>query len=169
LHTSQQFSYSLKAHIIFSSNIEVIITRRRLIVLIVIFAVLLPIAIGILLFFGSSPTLEIELNPVPPLTVTIGENFSVGISVRNVAGFLKPKLINVRGELQLPEGFIDESLQTNTRQLVFGTISPGDASHYGLTIVSSSAVDVGKYFATLTVWGANVPQRALDIEIIVTP
>ena len=37
--------------------------------------------------------------------------------------------------------------------LIFGTISAGDASHYGLTIIALNTVDVGEYSAKLRVWG----------------
>jgi hypothetical protein len=98
-----------------------------------------------------------------------GGNFSLSISVRNVGEFLKPEPKAIQGELQLPNGFIEESLQTNTRQLIFGTISAGDASHYGLTIIALNTVDVGEYSAKLRVWGANVPEKTSDIKIIVLP
>jgi hypothetical protein len=135
----------------------------------VVLAVLVATAIGTFLLLQSSPTLETELNPLPRLTVERGGNFSLEISVRNGGGFFKPEPQGIQGELQLPDGFIEESLQTNTRQLMFGTISPGDASHYGLTIITSNTVDIGEYFAKLTVWGANVPERTSNIEIIVVP
>jgi len=137
--------------------------------LVAVFAVLVATAIGIFLLLQSSPTLEMELNPLPPLTVKKGGNFPLEVSVRNGRGFFKPEAQDIQGELQLPEGFIEESLQTNTRQLIFGTISPGDASHYGLTIIASNTVDAGDYSAKLTVWGANVPERTTDIKIIVLP
>jgi len=60
-------------------------------------------------------------------------------------------------------------LRTNMRQLVFGTISAGDASHYGLSIIALNTVDVGEYSAELRVWGVDVPERTSDIEIIVLP
>ena len=143
--------------------------RRRLIALIAVPTVLVATAIGIFLLVEPSPTLEVELNPLPPLTVKKGGSFSLDISVRNGAGLLKPALQDVRGELQLPTNFIEESLQTNVRQLIFGTISAGDASHYGLTIIASNDVDVGEYSAKFRVWGANVPERSIDIEVIVLP
>jgi hypothetical protein len=143
--------------------------KRRLIALIAVLAVLVATVIGIFLLLESSPTLEVELNPLPPLTVKRGGNFSLDISVRNGVGFLKPALQDIRGELQLPTDFIEESLQTNVRQLIFGTISAGDASHYGLTIIASNHVAVGEYSAKFRVWGANVPERSIDIEVIVLP
>ena len=142
---------------------------RRLIVSIAVLAVLVATVTGIFLFLQSPPALEIELNPPPPLTVKKGGNFSFEISVRNSGGFFKPEPQNIQGELQLPEGFIEESLQTNKRQLIFGTISPGDASHYNLTIIASNSVDAGEYSAKLTVWVANVPEKTSDINIIVPP
>ncbi len=50
---------------------------------------------------------------------------------------------------------------------MFGSISPGDASHYGLTIIVLDTVEVGEYHAKLTVWGANIPAIESDIEITV--
>ena len=131
--------------------------------------ILVATAIGTFLSLQSSPTLGIELNPLPPLTVKKGGNFSLEISVRNDAGFFKPEAQAIQGELQLPEGFIEESLQTNMRQLIFGTISPGDASHYGLTIIALNTVEVGEYHAKLAVWGANIPEKTSDITILVLP
>ena len=115
----QQFSYSLTAYFIVRSNVGGRITRRRLIALIAVLAVLLTTATGIFLLLGSSPTLQIELDPLPPMTVKKGGNFSLTISVRKSAGFFKPELQDIQGELQLADGFIEESLQTNTRQLIY--------------------------------------------------
>ncbi len=143
--------------------------RRRTIALIAATAILVATAIGTFLLLQSSPTIKIELNPLPPLTVKKGGNFSLGISVRNGGGFFKAEAEDIKGELQLPEGFIEESLQTNTRQLMFGTISPGDASHYDLTIIALNSVEEGEYHARLTVWGANVPEEASDIKIMILP
>lgn len=144
-------------------------TRRRLIALIAVLTVLVATTTGTFLFFQSPPALEIELNPLPPLTVKKGGNFSFSISARNRGGFFIPEPQHIQGELQLPDGFIEESLQTSTRQLSFGTISSGDASHYGLTIIASNTVDIGEYSAKLKVWGANVPEKTSDIKIIVLP
>lgn len=137
--------------------------------MIAVLAILVATTTGIVLFLQSSPTLEVELNPLPPLTVKEGGNFSLGISVRNGGGFLKPELQDIRGELQLPEGFIEESFQTNTRQLIFGTISAGDASHYSIAIIALNTVDIGEHLAKLRVWGANVPERTIEMEIVVLP
>ena len=62
---------------------------RRLIVSIAVLAVLVATVTGIFLFLQSPPTLEIELNPLPPLTVKKGGKFSFEISVRNDGGFFK--------------------------------------------------------------------------------
>lgn len=143
--------------------------KRRSIALIAIVVVAIATTVGVLSsFLPVSPTIKVEVNPPPPLKVKQGGNFSLGISVRNEPGF-KAEAKHVRGELELPEGFIEESLRTRVRQLIFGTISPGDASHYGLTIVVSKTVEVGEYHAKLTIWGANIPRKAIDIEIIVLP
>lgn len=130
-------------------------------------AILAVAAIGVIFSIQSPPALAAEVTPVPPIRVKQGENFSLGISVRNGAGFFKPEAEHIQGELKLPEGFIEESLQTGTRQLLFGSISPGDASHYGLTIIVLDTVEVGEYHAKLAVWGANTPTRENEIEIIV--
>jgi uncharacterized membrane protein len=143
--------------------------RRRTIVLIAVTIILVATATGIFLLVQSSPALKIELNPLPPLTVKKGGNFSIEISVRNGGGFFKAEAEDIKGELQLPEGFIEESLQTKTRQLIFGAISPGDASHYGLTIIALNSIEEGEYHARLTVWGANVPEEASDIKIMILP
>ena len=137
-----------------------------LITLIVVAIAILAGAVGVLLVYQSPPTLEIELNPLPPLTVKSGEYFSIDISVRNTPGF-KVTARHVLGELELPEGFIEESKQNKTRQLIFGTIMPGDASHYGLTIIVSNSIVLGEYHATLTIWGENLPRHAIDIKITV--
>lgn len=137
-----------------------------LIALIVVAIVILVGAVGVLLGYQAPPTLEIELNPLPPLTVKSGDNFSIDISVRNNPGF-KATARHVRGELELPEGFIEESKQNRTRQLIFGTIIPGDASHYGLTIIVSNSIVLGEYHAILTIWGENLPRQAIDIRISV--
>lgn len=89
--------------------------------------------------------------------------------MRNSAGFFKPEPKDIQGKLELPEGFIEESLQTKTCQLMFGTISPGDASHYGLTIIALNSVEIGEHHAKLTVWGANIPEQTSDIKILVLP
>lgn len=141
--------------------------RRLLVALTALIVVVVAAAIVTFLLLESSPTLEIELTPLPPLTLKKGGNFSLGISVRNMRGFFKPELQNIQGELQLPDGFIEESLQTNTRQLIFGTISAGDASHYGLTIIALNTAEAGEYSAKLTIRGANVPEKTVDIAIIV--
>jgi hypothetical protein len=129
--------------------------------------ILVVAAIGVLFLIWSPPALAIELTPVPPISVKQGGNFSIEISVRNDAGFFKAEAEHVQGELKLPEGFIEESLQTGTRQLLFGSISTGDASHYSLTIIALGTVEVGEYHAKLAVWGANTPTRESEIEITV--
>jgi hypothetical protein len=132
---------------------------------IVAFAVVSIIVVISLL--KSSPQLSIELNPSPPITVNQGGEFSIDISVRNKAGLFIAEANNISGELALPEGFIEKALQTSTRQLIFGGISAGDASHYGLAIIVSSIVEMGEYHAELTIKGANIPTETLDIEITV--
>ena len=143
--------------------------RRRSIALIATIVIVVATATAVLFLFQSPPTLEIELNSPLPLRVKQEGNVSLEISVRNGPGFFKAQAKHIQGELELPEGFIEESLQTRTRQLIFGTISPEDASHYGLTIIGLSTVEVGEYHAKLTVWGANMPRRVNDIEITVLP
>ncbi len=140
---------------------------RRSIPLIVALAIV-SLVIGALSLPCPAPTLEIELDPPSPLSVRRGESFSLEISVRNDPG-LRARAEHVRGELVLPEGFIEESLQTWTRQLIFGDISPGDASHYGLTITALDTVEEGEYHASLTVRGSNIPAEDVDLEITVLP
>ncbi len=131
---------------------------------IVAIAVVATTAIAISLF-KSPPTLSIELNPSSPIEVKQGKEFSLGISVRNKAGLFLAEAQNVRGELELPEGFIEKTFQNSTRQLNFGGISAGDASHYGLTIIVSNTVEMGEHHAKLTIWGANIPTETIDIGI----
>lgn len=140
--------------------------RLQSIALIAIVAIGVAMTVGALFLYQPPPALKIELNPSSPLKVKQGGRFSLDISVRNDPGF-RAEAKNVRGELELPGGFIEESLQTSTRQLIFGGISPGDASHYGLTIIVLNTVEVGEYHAKLTVWGANIPTTVIDIEITV--
>ena len=140
--------------------------RRQSVALIAVVVIVLVTVVGVLFLQQSQPTLEIELFPHPPLRVNRGGNFSLGISVRNSPGF-KAEAKYVRGELELPEGFIEESLRTRTRQLIFGTISPSDASHYSLTMIVLNTVEVGEYHAKLAIWGANILEKVIDIEITV--
>ena len=99
-------------------------------------------------------------------SVVRGGNFSIEIAVRNGPG-IKAGAEHVQGELTLPEGFLEDSLQTRTRQLLFGNIEAGDASYYVLTITAFDTVEVGEYNAKLVVWGANVPRTETNVEIIV--
>ncbi|MFW9856803.1 MAG: hypothetical protein ACFFFG_17270 [Candidatus Thorarchaeota archaeon] len=121
---------------------------------------------GVLYWLQSPTNLQIELNPSSPVSVQSGSSFALEISVRITSGF-KPPARHVRGELELPEGFIEDSLQTRTRQLTFGTIWPGDASHYGLTIIVSDTVTLGECQANLTIWGENIPKEVILIQICV--
>jgi hypothetical protein len=130
--------------------------------------ILVVAAIGVAFLRLSPPALAIELDPLPPMNAMQGGNFSLGISVRNSPGFFVSEAEHVQGELELPEGFIEESLQNRTRQLMFGDISSGDASHYGLTITVLNTVEVGEYHAQLAIWGENVPKIVSDIKIVVT-
>ena len=142
--------------------------RRKSIALIAIVAIaVVATTMGAISLLQSPPELSIELNPSPPINVKQGGEFSIDISVRNKAGLFITEAINVRGELELPEGFIEKALQTSTRQLIFGGINAGDASHYGLTIIALNTVEMGEYHAELTVWGANIPTETIDIEITV--
>jgi hypothetical protein len=118
-------------------------------------------------YLKSPPILSIELNPSSPIEAKQGSEFSLGISVRNKAGLLIAEAKNVRGLLELPEGFIEKAFQTNTRQLIFGGIDAGDASHYGLTIIVSNTAEIGEHHARLTISGANIPTETIDIVFTV--
>lgn len=135
--------------------------------MVAIVAVIVVAIIVVVSFLKSSPQLSIGLNPSPPITVNQGGEFSIDISVRNKAGHFIAKAHNVRGELELPEGFMEKALQTSTRQLIFGGIEAGEASHFGLTIIVSNIVKTGEYHAELTIKGANIPTETHDIEITV--
>jgi hypothetical protein len=130
--------------------------------------ILVVVALGVASLRLSPAALAIELEPPSPMNALRGSNFSLGISVRNSPGFFVAEAEHVQGELELPEGFIEESLQTRTRQLIFGDISSGDASHYDLIITVLDTVEVGEYHAQLAVWGENVPRTVSDIKIVVT-
>jgi len=130
--------------------------------------ILVVVALGVAFLRLPPPALAIELDPLPPMNTMKGGSFSLGISVRNSPGFFVAEAEHVQGELELPEGFIEESLQTRTRQLIFGDISSGDASHYDLIITVLDTVEVGEYHAQLAVWGENVPRTVSNIKIVVT-
>ncbi|MHA2226397.1 MAG: hypothetical protein ACXAC8_14405 [Candidatus Hodarchaeales archaeon] len=141
--------------------------REKTVSLIAVVAIVIIMsAVGVFLLFVSPPPLEIEVNPSPPLRVSQGETFSIDITIRIHPGVLALAR-HVRGELNLPEDFLEESQQARTRQLIFGSIWPGDASHYGLTIIVSDSIAFGIYHATFTIWGENLPITAIDIEITV--
>ena len=99
-------------------------------------------------------TLQAELNPIS-LNIQQGEIKELNISLRNSAGF-RPNAKEVYGQLELPDGFIDVSLHTQTRDLIFGTILRGDASHYRLGILAENSLESGTYYAKFTFWGKNV-------------
>lgn len=102
--------------------------RQRLIALIAIIVIEVAVATTVLFLFQPLSTKKIKLIPSIPIRVKPEGNFSLEISVRNDPGFFKAQAKHIQGELEVPEGFIEESLQTRIRQLIFGTISPGDAS-----------------------------------------
>ncbi len=143
--------------------------RQRWIVLISAVIIVAIITVGII-FFVMSPinpaTLELDLNPPTPLSINQGEKLTLQISLRNNPGFTATAE-GVEGELALPDGFIEELLQTQTRQLAFGRIDPGEAGTFALTIAASDTVEAGEYQAKLSFWGTNVPRQEVNLEIIV--
>jgi uncharacterized membrane protein len=143
--------------------------RQRWIVLISAVIIVAIIIAGVI-FFVRSPvnpaTLELALNPSPPLNINQGEKITLQISLRNSPGF-RAVAEGVKGELLLPDGFIEESFQTQTRQLVFGRIDPGESGNFGLTIVASDTIEAGVYQAKLSFWGTNVPKQEVNLEIYV--
>jgi len=142
--------------------------RRQSIAFIATVIIVIVATTAVALFlFKSPPILSVELNPSSPIEVKQGGEFSLGVAVRNEVGLFRAEAQNVRGKLELPDGFIEESFQTSTRQLIFGGIDAGDASHYGLTIIVLNTVEMGEYHAELTVWGANISTETIDIEITV--
>lgn len=142
--------------------------RLQSIALIVIVAIAVIATTAVVIsLLKSPPTLSIELNPSSSIEVKQGGEVSLSISVRNKAGLFIAEAQNVRGELELPVGFIEKAFQTNTRQLNFGGIDAGDASHYGLTIIASNTVELGLHHAKLTISGANIPTETIDIGIAV--
>jgi uncharacterized membrane protein len=110
-------------------------------------------------------TLQAELNP-NSLNIKQGETTELNISLRNNAGF-RPTAREVYGQLELPEGFIENSLHTQSRDLTFGLIPSGDASHYSLNILAENDLESGTYYAKFTFWGKNVQTHEMDIEIVV--
>jgi hypothetical protein len=112
-------------------------------------------------------TLQVELNP-SSLNIQQGERTELNISLRNLAGF-RPIAESVYGKLELPDGFIENSLRTQNRYLIFGTILTGDASHERLEILAENDLESGTYYAKFTFWGKNVQTHEIDIEIIVDP
>jgi uncharacterized membrane protein len=145
--------------------------KRLYIALISVVTVTLIIGIGIgIIFLGQAPisqaAIEMELNPSPPLSIKSGEELSFEISLRNTPGF-KATAEGVEGLLELPNGFIDKSLNTQTRQFIFGRITPGEGSHYSITIAAANTVEPGEYHAKLTVWGANISTNEVDLKIMV--
>ncbi len=121
---------------------------------------------GIISLLKSPPVVSTELNP-SSIEVKQGGESALDVSVRNKAGFFIAEAQNVRGVLELPEGFIEKYFQASTRQLNFGGIDAGDASHYGLTVIASNTVALGLYHAKLTISGANILTETIDIEITV--
>ena len=112
-------------------------------------------------------TLQVELNP-SSLNIQQGEITELNISLRNSAGF-RPTAKEVYGQLELPDGFIENPFHTQTRDLIFGTILRGDASHYRLEIIAENDLESGTYYAKFTFWGKNVQTHEIDIELIVDP
>ncbi len=117
-------------------------------------------------FFYQQPVLLIEIGPMSSIYVKQGNRFSLDISVRNKPGF-RSAARKVRGEVRLPEGFIEESMQTRNRELIFGSIPPGDASHYGLETLVSNDTDTGEYSVKISIWGSNIGESEHDIDIVV--
>ena len=113
-------------------------------------------------------SLQVELNPVSPLYFQKGTSAQLDISLRHVSGFSVPAK-SVTGCLELPDGFIEDSLHTQTRSLLFGSIHSGEGGHYCLKITAEDTVVPGTYHAKLVYWGKNVQTQELDIELIVNP
>jgi hypothetical protein len=144
---------------------------KRLTVLILAIVIVIIIAVGTILLSGSPATpatIDIQFNPSILINVNQGESSSLEIILRNSPG-LKAAAEGVEGELVLPDGFIEESLQTQTRQLIFGRIHPGEAGQYTLTIAALNTVEAGEHYAKLTVWGTNIPRQEVNLKIIVNP
>ncbi len=142
---------------------------KRWIVLISVIVIAVIITVSAVFLSGSPAapaTIEIQFNPSPPLNVNQGESSSLEIILRNSPG-LKAAAEGVEGELVLPDGFVEESLQTQTRQLIFGRIHPGEAGQYTLTIAALNTVEAGEHYAKLTVWGTNIPRQEVNLKIIV--
>ncbi|MDR1992000.1 MAG: hypothetical protein LBQ98_00620 [Nitrososphaerota archaeon] len=142
-------------------------------ILISSFIVIAAISVMLVWFLYFAPaTLQAEINSATidtqqPVSLQQGESTQFTISLRNIAGF-RPIAKGVYGQLDLPEGFIENSLQTQTRELAFGLILPGDAGHYGLNISAEDTVKPGSYYAKFTFWGENVQTQEIDIAINVT-
>ena len=140
--------------------------KRQSIAITAVVISIVAIAIVSFFFYQQQPDLTLEIGPKSPFIVTQGNRFSLDISVRNKPGF-RPAAKKVRGEMRLPEGFIEESMQTRTRQLIFGSVPPGDASHYGFEILVSNSTDTGEYSVQIIIWGSNITELVRDIEVVV--
>lgn len=116
----------------------------------------------------SSPNVAVELTPLPPFNVKHGESFSLEIAARGDSKF-NAQAVHIQGTLTLPEGFVEDSTYTRTRQLLFGNLDPNEAIYYVLTITALDSVKAGQYNATLKIWGANVPMNEMSLAIMVDP
>lgn len=140
--------------------------KRQIIFLIVVIVFIIGIS-GIYMYEFTEASVEVEIYPKPPIEVGAGESFTLGISVRNNPD-LHAEAKNVLGELLLPIGFLEKYSNSRERRLIFGDISPGDASHYGLKIKVSSSLKPREYHAKLIIKGDNIPKETIDITIIVS-
>jgi predicted transcriptional regulator len=139
---------------------------RRIALLTILSVVIIGIAV-LYIYRFSKPSIVVEIYPTPPIMVVVGGEFTLGISIRNNPG-LHAEAKSVFGVIKLPEGFLDEYFHSRERRLIFGDISPGDASHYGLNIVVQESVSPGEHHISLVIWGDNVPRESIDIEVMVS-